>query len=164
MDNQQTNIVGWIASVCVILTTIWFFSKEISTDKVSSNAETASVAISKIKVEPVKEVIRKGNVREDIVRVLCHKPDQFSVFVMDSDKSLRQEVFYQSTFHNPRQLAKIICDAPIGKSMWYEGFRSTSWGSTAWEWVEIHIHSGSDINGGGWDEGKFGTGQTTVVK
>ena len=60
---------------------------------------------------------------------------------------------------------KIFRDVPLEKQMFAEAVKSNSimdcprgYGS-----LDIHIHNIQEINGAGWDHGKFGTGRTNII-
>jgi hypothetical protein len=109
--------------------------------------------------------------KSNIVRVFMHEPKNFSVLRMKEDKCLLVDTFHQNVI--------IVCDVPEGESMWYE-INNPVWydienpeqktpppnGGYLFRcnWVRIHIHSALDINGGGWDHGKHGRGQTQVIE
>jgi len=60
---------------------------------------------------------------------------------------------------------KVIADVPNGQPMWVK----INWAKAPWGKIirttgtEIHIHSGKDINGAGWNHDKFGSGQTSTI-
>jgi len=74
-------------------------------------------------------------------------------------------------FHNvsaPRGLCdrdnvSIIPDVPTGEKMWVH-YVIEKRVDTYLDKLEIHVHAVTDINGGGWNHGKLGTGQTTVIE
>ena len=58
----------------------------------------------------------------------------------------------------------IIPDVPVGEKMWVYYVNTFSLGDRFLNKMEIHVHTLADINGGGWNHGKFGHGQTTVIE
>jgi len=59
---------------------------------------------------------------------------------------------------------KIFYDVPKDEKMYLEYQKKCSGGNLLMAWMEIHIHSIDEINGGGWNRGKFGKGQTNVIQ
>ena len=59
---------------------------------------------------------------------------------------------------------KIVYDILPGESMFYSYQQYCSGGTTMTKWLEIHVRSVNDINGGSWNHGKFGKGQTNVIQ
>ena len=99
---------------------------------------------------------------ERIVRVLMHDPGHFTFLAEQPNTGeLIQVTVDLHSNCGVRILQDVASDQP-------------SW--TRWEtWtrgggicdvrnLEIHIHSADEVNGAGWDHGKFGRGQTTVVE
>ena len=54
-------------------------------------------------------------------------------------------------------------DVPQGSTVWARVQRDGDDFNGIDERVEIHIHSVDDINGAGWNHGKFGSGTTTKI-
>ena len=99
---------------------------------------------------------------ENVVAVYMHEVDHYSVAVADSNSaSSRVEIAYLSGQYNSRGRVKIFRDVPAGKMMWVRRVRLNDMDSHVE--LEIHIHSTADIQGGGWNHGKFGSGQTVVI-
>lgn len=98
------------------------------------------------------------NEKQDIVAVWKHEANHYSVTVKEGN-TLMDKAFYGnfSTI--------IITDVPKDKSMWYEAhFKESSFSGGGYDSLKIHIHSIDDINGGGWNHGKFGSGTTERVQ
>ena len=58
-----------------------------------------------------------------------------------------------------------VYDVPQSKKPWaeiYEEYRFLD--GFKCMWMTIHVHSANEINGGGWDRGKFGSGQNVVIE
>lgn len=99
-------------------------------------------------------------IRKPVIRVLMHEPSRISILVQD-------EVTKQVTIEELDKYGRnyeIIADVEDGQPMWaelpkilnpYKGKEYTA---------KIHIRSGEDINGAGWNHGKFGSGTTTIIK
>jgi len=100
-----------------------------------------------------------------VERVLMHKADHYRLFVREPSNALREiELSDGATF---------VADVPAGEPMWaeyheypcVEGHRNEH-GSQRFHRPDavVHLHSGRNIGGGGWDEGKLGSGMTEVVR
>ena len=117
----------------------------------ATNKKEEIVVIKKEVVVPILE-------KEQFVRVFMHSPKRYSVFKMDESKKLEHFVFgSECSFRN----FEFHCDVPDGEPMWLIKHGTEN------DWhrkVEFHIHSPKEINGGGWDEGKHGHGQTNVIE
>ncbi len=150
-SQDMKDFIVVLASICVIITTIccWF----------SNGNKTEAQTTIEAKEPPVDD----GFVKENFVRLFYHQKEEYSIIKINEDKSI---VFVYFGMYDVRNLGpsfKIICDVPIGKPMWYEGHRKPKFFG-GWKDLELHIHSPTDINGGGWDEGKHGKGQTNVIE
>ncbi|MFH1430352.1 MAG: hypothetical protein ABIG71_02390 [Candidatus Uhrbacteria bacterium] len=96
---------------------------------------------------------------DNVERVLMHEPNRYSLFTRSSDDSDRL------THHNIFTEPTIVTDAPGGEPMWATWTQySDGCDGTIYRNFVIHIHSARDINGAGWDRGKNGRGQTTVIE
>lgn len=99
-------------------------------------------------------------VRRNIVKVMMHEPERYSVLVQDTDKSLKTLTY---------RGCKLIADVPKNESMWLEIEMNKAKEEVTdegyhYKWAKIHIHSADQLNGAGWDHGKHGRGQTEVVE
>ncbi|MFA6963092.1 MAG: hypothetical protein WC227_00015 [Patescibacteria group bacterium] len=94
---------------------------------------------------------------DNVVRVLMHEPNYFSLYTEQTDsKILGYQEFSDCSF------TEIIADVPPGEKMWA---LKTEIKGTPTKWLlQIHIHSPKDINGAGWDHGKYGRGQTVPIE
>ena len=88
-------------------------------------------------------------------RVFLNESNRFT-FIVDG-------IPYEVTLHYPHPV-KIFYDVPPDMSMYYKTEKYCSGGSEFYRYLYIHIHSTKDLNGGGWDHGKFGHGQTSVLE
>ncbi len=61
-------------------------------------------------------------------------------------------------------LPRLIVDLSQGSLMWVRYIKNFNFDFNCLQLLEIHISSEKDIEGGGWNHGKFGRGQTSVIK
>lgn len=99
--------------------------------------------------------------KSEVVAVWKHDPGVYSVTIKDGitlvDKSFWSDM--------GRATPLIITDVPEGQNMWYEAhFSDNAFNGKGYSNVRIHIHSIKDINGAGWNHGKFGSGQTQLLE
>jgi hypothetical protein len=102
--------------------------------------------------------------RFDIAKVVMHEPGRYTVFEINGN------TYQERTFNR----VTLVKDAPLGEPSYVEytkclqkGWRSGQWRDAGYQRdtpVYIHIHDMSVLGGAGWDHGKFGSGQTTVVE
>ncbi len=101
----------------------------------------------------------------DIVRVFWHEQRHYSFYIQ---KEGSQEINIKEidVVYNYDKSVKIFSDVPAGNKMWAKIKESR--GRTGFNYytvyLEIHLHSVKDVEGGGWNHGKFGSGQTQVVQ
>lgn len=62
-----------------------------------------------------------------------------------------------------RTTIQFFYDVPENKPMYIIYIKDCQGGTPYYTTLYIHIHSVRDINGGGWNHGKFGHGKTTVI-
>ena len=103
---------------------------------------------------------------DNVVRVFWHEGNNFSVMVKPSGTN-RLKLIRFPEYHCDTDApgVRIFTDVESDKPMWVSskvGFG----GSVKWcvYFVDIHIHSEKDVDGGGWNHGKFGSGQTSVIQ
>jgi hypothetical protein len=95
---------------------------------------------------------------ENVTRIFMHETNNFTFFVEKPGSSEIEEI------HISYARNKKLTDVPANKPMWVDVYKSsTSCGDEGY-YLEIHIHRVEDINPAGWNHGKFGKGQTTVVE
>lgn len=99
--------------------------------------------------------------RQQIERVFMHTPGGYSVVVNDGGEIKVKTFEWAAPIHGGGKLS-VLADVPEGEPMYYTGLQYGEGGG--YLEVVIHIHSAKDINGAGWDRGKFGRGQTNVVE
>ena len=103
-----------------------------------------------------KDIVRDE--KSDIVAVWKHRANEYSVTVQEGLK------FVDIPFSGTKLNQELIADVPSHKKMWYEAhYRFNSWTGGGYEDVKIHIHSINEVNGAGWNHGKFGSGMTERV-
>lgn len=105
---------------------------------------------------------------DHVTRVLMHQPGDYTLLVTDpATKAVTLRTFYDwctSTERGVGTTTQILADVPEGQALWAEQVTwQWSLGKTCNELKSIHLHSAQDIGGAGWNNGKFGSGQTTVV-
>lgn len=107
---------------------------------------------------------------DNVARVLMHEPGYYSILVKEKNNNLVCRSFGQYG----RVSVKIIADVQSDQPMWAQVFPNLierdstfyplcNYSEKYDPYVEIHIHSGKDIDGAGWDHGKFGRGKTNVI-
>lgn len=100
---------------------------------------------------------------DNVVRVFWHEDTRYSVHVQQgSANEIEVQTYLVSC---QERIVRIFTDVPAGSKMWLAGRHYSNWiNGACFSYLEIHVHSTQDIEGGGWDHGKFGRGQTTVVE
>jgi hypothetical protein len=95
----------------------------------------------------------------NVERILMHEPNKYSfIFKYDEAKE------YSLVTVNVWGVPKIIPDVTNGEKCWVEVGAPWVQNESFRISLTIHVHSAADINGAGWNHGKFGRGQTTVVE
>ena len=94
----------------------------------------------------------------NIVRVLMHETNNFTL-IQQNGIELKELQFRRC------KSVQMLQDVPLGDPMW-ASYKLTYKNDRAYGELELtlHLHSAEDINGAGWNHGKFGRGQTVVVK
>lgn len=101
--------------------------------------------------------------RLELQQVMEHESDHYSVKYKAENNELITIDFGRLSSEGVS--LRIIADVPEGESIWALLNRAkTPRGVIHYFGGEIHVHSGKDINGGGWNHGKFGRGQTVSVE
>lgn len=100
-----------------------------------------------------------------VSRVLMHEPGRYTILVEVPENKKVNEYYFSRGSTCQKNFPEIFHDVPTDQAMWIQ-YRKWTNGrdQTCTELVAIHVHSGAEINGGGWNHGKFGRGQTTVVE
>lgn len=99
---------------------------------------------------------------DGVSRVMMHEPSRYTMLVEKSDGTIAQYSFGGGCCGN---VPKIFHDVPSGQPMWIEYRTGDPGKNSAFDQLlTIHVHSVGDINGAGWNHGKFGRGETTVLE
>ncbi len=99
---------------------------------------------------------------DGVSRVLMHEPSRYTFLMEKPDGTVAQYSFGQGCYGN---IPETFHDVPVGQPMWIEYRTGNPDTDQAFDQLlSIHVHSVTDINGAGWNHGKFGRGQTTVVE
>ncbi len=95
----------------------------------------------------------------NIKSIHMHEPGHWSVWVEDPTTGIRtrQDVTANCSCRPPEAY---IPDVKGNNSMWAEVTRNRG----AMEKIVFHTRSDTDIEGAGWNHGKFGKGQTVNIK
>lgn len=96
---------------------------------------------------------------ENIVRVFMHEPGRYSFLIQLSNSS----VVTMRTFLLYNCETKFIMDVPKNEKMWAYIKRESD-PRVFRTFIDVHIHSVRDVEGAGWNHGKFGKGQTYVIQ
>jgi len=98
---------------------------------------------------------KTGERTVEVQRVFMHNPGVYSGMYVDSEKNVRVIGGYGAT--------TLIIDIPEDRPMWVKETKFSDGIDSYWKY-EFHVHSIKEVDGGGWNHGKFGSGQTSVVK
>lgn len=105
---------------------------------------------------------------ENVERIFWHEGDKYSVLVKNDDNTYKTVRFpnYQCGSIRDGDGVIIVADVPGDQKMWVSTVvqEEDNIRPYCFERLTIHIHSPHDIDGGGWDHGKFGRGQTSVIE
>jgi len=107
----------------------------------------------------------------NVSRIFMHELHQYTLYVQQSEKEVRTEKIrlwqtYKPDFTGP----DVKTDVPSNQLSWVEFDSYWKNGSACIEAdpcarnVIFHLNSVAVVNGGGWDHGKYGNGQTIVVE
>lgn len=107
--------------------------------------------------ELIKEQVFVSKI-DNVTRVLMHEPKHYT-FIYEDSHGIHEISWYTGNI----KYIRIPLSQPmqvVAKSH-YEP--SSPYGQLAYD-LEIYIHSSQDVNGAGWNHGKFGHGQTQVIE
>ncbi len=102
-------------------------------------------------------------VRINIVRAFMSESDRF-IFLVDG---VRTEVVIKNIRVVGGKMPRIFRDVPSSESIWIKleaddvCINKHHCSTTE---LEIHLHNETDLNSAGWNHGKFGQGETTVLE
>jgi hypothetical protein len=104
-----------------------------------------------------------------------HEHDHFTLMVQNTDRTVSQislqsltgttiltDVPQKDTPYAQYRCTGTNYQGDVSCIRYYEGMGST-YRMTVYH-LTIHLHSPAEINGAGWNHGKFGSGTTTVVE
>jgi len=117
---------------------------------------------------------------DGVERILQNSSDEYTFFVGKETELVMHHAYIKPIENGfDADCSKIDCahqgvtffqDVPADQKMWVL-VRALQWNSRPRSadmhycyGLEFHIHSVQDINGGGWDHGKFGRGMTTPIE
>ena len=144
-------------AIAVGLTIVLFVAWETKREaRAEANKYTASFAINGVQ------------------RILMHEPKRYTFLVKQPNSDTLASLSSGDLWGGgrmPRQFI-FIADVPGDKEMWLnlkyvvaskqeEGERKAI---KKYDTMEIHVHTAKDVNGAGWDHGKYGQGQTTTIE
>jgi len=110
-----------------------------------------------------------------ITRVLMHEPDHFTFLVPNTNNKKLGQLRIR-TYQNQTTIVTDLQDNESIKIQYLCGNLRVAWSCesipqdfSTWNvdfasQLIIHLHSAKDIDGAGWNHGKFGSGNTTVVQ
>jgi hypothetical protein len=93
-----------------------------------------------------------------------HEPGSFTLFVASPPGSkMLSELYISSRYTGTTP--QYVVDVPTDQSMWLTYTENSSfWDGVQTSNIVIHLHGVENVNGGGWNHGKSGHGQTEVVQ
>lgn len=104
---------------------------------------------------------KKFDNKIEVIRIFMHEPTRYSFIIRDN--SSRELKIKTVDMNGRREGIKIYADVATTENMWIRHYGQNEFLSPI-EFLEIHIHGVYEIEGGGWNHGKFGRGTTTVIE
>lgn len=103
------------------------------------------------------------------VRLFMHEDNHYTMMMQEGNELVAISIVVHN---NANSSVRFIEDVPVGQPLWIEYScvrcselkRPYSPQDIPVRGVTFHISTSADINGAGWNHGKFGSGQTTVVQ
>lgn len=97
---------------------------------------------------------------DNVTRVFWHENTRYSIhFEQDGSKEIQVKTFTRV------EKVKLIKDVSTEEHMWVRAVGGkVLLGFTFYSLLEIHVHSEKDVEGGAWDHGKNGSGNTVVIQ
>jgi hypothetical protein len=105
----------------------------------------------------VSEIMRL----EGRMRILMHEPGRYTILAEMPNWEVKQYSFGRTC---GLMVPVITYGLPAEQPVWVAYQVEQSGPHICNRLIEIHLHSVTEINGAGWDHGKQGKGQTTVVQ
>ena len=102
-----------------------------------------------------EKVVLEERTLENVQAVFYHEQSRYTVLVREGENRL-VPLSYRTT------RVDIFDDVPATHAMWAYVVTVVEDGVESSE-LSIHVHSVHDINGAGWNHGKFGTGTTVRI-
>ncbi|KKR84153.1 MAG: hypothetical protein UU48_C0014G0001 [Candidatus Uhrbacteria bacterium GW2011_GWF2_41_16] len=100
----------------------------------------------------------------EVDRVFMNEAHQYTFYVASEEGVFFQPVTYDDGYLN-RKPVRIFADVPEGEKSWILLKGETSFiDGNRFKIVEIHVHDLKVLEGGGWNHGKFGQGQTIPIE
>lgn len=92
-----------------------------------------------------------------VERILMHEPHRYSFFIEGQTRVLTVNVISRDEVY-------VKPDVAPGEKCWIEV--GAPWVQNECQRIKlvIHLHSFKEINGAGWNHGKFGHGETVVIE
>jgi hypothetical protein len=119
--------------------------------------------------EPEKFIVSKPVY--NVQRILMHKTDYYTILAKEPNSNKLYSIYLSNRYDGIERIA-LYADVPADKEMWLNfKYSISNLKDTAklninsnFETVEIHMHSGKDMNGGSWTEsnGKTSTNGETI--
>jgi len=95
--------------------------------------------------------------KRECVAVWFHENNRYSVSVLNN------KVLTNITFQHGVPV-EVIFNLKEGEPLWYEtNYTWNSFYGTTKGYIKIYVRNINDINGAGWNHGKFGSGRTTRI-
>ena len=91
-----------------------------------------------------------------VTRVFMHTSNYVSVFIPQENGEIQH---LQFRARGPEGPVKFISDIPLEQEMWVLEREYPFSGIETGYYIEVHIHDVSNVEGGDWDHGKFGSGR-----
>jgi hypothetical protein len=98
-----------------------------------------------------------------VKRIFMQDPKRFTLLVQDvhtRKMQIREMPFFE---YCGLYATTFVPDVSVGDDLWVMVVEKRSGGVSRCT-AEMHIHSEGDLEGGGWNHGKRGHGQTTVLE
>ena len=92
-------------------------------------------------------------------RVFMGEPNDYTFITAHEDKTTT--VWRVSSYFAE---FKMFYDVPKNERMYVKYKKEWKDGGPKYKYVHIHIHEMKDVEGGGWNHGKFGSGRTQAIE